>query len=374
MTFEEILNSKLVQLPLRQQVEEDDFQEFLYDQLDEFHGYILDSRMLTEDSAFDEKMFRNRINALVKGIKNSVFSYYDGKPFNAYRSLEQAINDSNILGYLPDNSKIKKHSSFYRMRTVGGNFALSRKDMFHPPFQIRGKLGANRYSIPGFPSLYLSSRIYVAWEELLRPNIDDVQVVRVQNEEPLTFLDLTTDRYTQQNYIKGYEYTLNNERWKELYAVMAWPLIAACSVKVKNRQNSFKPEYIIPQLLLQWVRNNRRVTGIRYSSTHINYNNPNITGDYFNLVIPVKENKVKGFCNWLSNTFSVTAPSSWALQQFSSGLQQFHYNRDELKIKTRDLNEKIELSEGMAIPYSQTNFYKMEWSLQASKATLIQSN
>ncbi|MFW1494652.1 hypothetical protein ACEV9S_24505, partial [Vibrio parahaemolyticus] len=50
---------------------------------------------------------------------------------------------------------------------------------------------------------------------------------------------------------------------------MTWPLIAACSIRVKNPSDNFKPEYIIPQLLLQWARDYKSIDGIRYTSTHI---------------------------------------------------------------------------------------------------------
>jgi len=52
---------------------------------------------------------------------------------------------------------------------------------------------------------------------------------------------------------------------------MIWPLVLACSVKVKNIEDDFKPEYIIPQLLLQWVRERDDIDGISYQTTHIDF-------------------------------------------------------------------------------------------------------
>lgn len=41
-----------------------------------------------------------------------------------------------------------------------------------------------------------------------------------------------------------------NEPNEVISYLIIWPLMAACSVRVKNTTNTFKPEYIIPQLLL----------------------------------------------------------------------------------------------------------------------------
>jgi hypothetical protein len=40
---------------------------------------------------------------------------------------------------------------------------------------------------------------------------------------------------------------------------VCWPLIAACSIKVKNPGANFKPEYVVPQLILQWITDETRI-------------------------------------------------------------------------------------------------------------------
>ena len=74
---------------------------------------------------------------------------------------------------------------------------------------------------------------------------------------------------------------------------MTWPLIASCSIQVNDYTDNFKPEYIIPQFLLQWARDNKEIDGIRYSSTHIERNSLQGHSGLSNLVLPVKENKEK---------------------------------------------------------------------------------
>ena len=48
--------------------------------------------------------------------------------------------------------------------------------------------------------------------------------------------------------------------------IYTYPLRAACSLVVKHPDGKFIEEYIIPQLLLQWVINDEDFDGIRYES------------------------------------------------------------------------------------------------------------
>lgn len=269
MTFKEILHQDIIKLPKTQEIPENSFREFFDAIFTKFLDMIKSSNNLSEERDFKADIFKNGIRKLVHGIQKSINAYYRDSPFDAYRFLRDGIKDSNIIGYLPPNSTFIKGANFYRMRVHKGNYLLAQKQLFHIPFNIRGKVSTQRYSIPGFPSLYLSNCTYVAWEEMQRPSFNEIQVSRLVNQRPIQCLDLTTSKYTNPKFNESISEGVIGYRWNELYAVMAWPLIAACSVKVKNRKDSFKPEYIIPQLLLQWIRNNKgkNVDGIKFSSS-----------------------------------------------------------------------------------------------------------
>ncbi|MFH4351795.1 hypothetical protein WAJ70_22165, partial [Acinetobacter baumannii] len=60
-----------------------------------------------------------------------------------------------------------------------------------------------------------------------------------------------------------------NEPNEVISYLIIWPLMAACSVRVKNTTNTFKPEYIIPQLLLQFIRYDEFFDGVSYFSTKV---------------------------------------------------------------------------------------------------------
>ncbi len=40
-----------------------------------------------------------------------------------------------------------------------------------------------------------------------------------------------------------------------------WPLIFACSIKINEKGRTFKSEYIIPQILLQVVKDRQNIDG-----------------------------------------------------------------------------------------------------------------
>ena len=140
---------------------------------------------------------------------------------------------------------------------------------------------------------------------------------------------------------------------------MTWPLIASCSIQVNDYTDNFKPEYIIPQFLLQWARDNKEIDGIRYSSTHIERNSLKGHSGLSNLVLPVKENKEKGFCNELTSTFNTTETISWQLIEFANGGQTYIYSIDEQKVLDRRV-PKIEIIKGIQSNYSATSFGKLE--------------
>lgn len=71
--------------------------------------------------------------------------------------------------------------------------ALKRKKgmvMFHIPITMRRQVGTERYSIPGYPCLYLGNSIYVCWEEMNRPLMSSCWVSRLKNTEELELEEL----------------------------------------------------------------------------------------------------------------------------------------------------------------------------------------
>ncbi|MDN5204583.1 hypothetical protein QQ008_24540 [Fulvivirgaceae bacterium BMA10] len=359
MNFLEILKSDITNLPIERS--NDSFKNALEKRLEIFNQAVQDSKYLSgpvNGSAFHPKPFKRRSAQIVNGITRTIEAYYEGNPHQAFTNLSKFMRESNLKGYLKKDHNIPEGTNFYRIRLKNSNFPLGRKELFHIPYDKRGIVGTQRYSIPGLPSLYLSNAIYVAWEELGRPGFDQIQAARIVNTQNLTLLDLKADIYNvnhhlEDNHIYG---------WQLLYAVMVWPLVAACSVKVKNRNDSFKPEYIIPQLLLQWINKND-LDGIKYSSTHINFKNNSHQGHFYNLVIPTKSFKNEaGHCENLKNKFKMTEILPMQLRQFMSQSDHLH-GQESIRTNVNPDIRNLELIKGNLEPYSSTSFGVLEHSL-----------
>lgn len=331
MNFEDIITNPFLHLPIKNN-SHDSFRNFLFKTLDDYLELLktLDENTIKIQGLSGTRNIDNIIkiqSSFIKGLKETLTFYLNGQPSDSYQKFNETLNNrTEKYKDIFNISTFKKEQDFYRIRIKSENFALNQTEMFHIPFELRNKVHTQRYSIPGFPSLYLSKTLYVAWEELKRPSVNDFQAVRLKNVEEIKYLDLTGTNITSNYYSHAaYKY------------LMTWPLIACCSVKVNNYDDSFKPEYIFPQLLLQWIRNNKSIDAIKYNSTHINYDGIETKGDLYNLVFPVKENKDFGHCRELLSMFEMTETISNQLLEFSFGGNMFIESSKEID----KINEKI---------------------------------
>ena len=145
--------------------------------------------------------------------------------------------------------------------------------------------------------------------------------------------------------------------------LITFPLTIACSIKVKNPTGNFKPEYIIPQLLLQYISRNDKIDGLKFLSTKVDYSKLyNI--DAYNYVFPVKTIKKEGFCSVLSELFHSTEPTSLELEEII-----YNPTTHPMVIGggTPSDTRQIELVEGQKSYYSTTSFGKIETTLRIRK-------
>jgi hypothetical protein len=99
-----------------------------------------------------------------------------------------------------------------------------------------------------------------------------------------------------------------NESFLESCIVL-WPLIAACSITTAPGGGHFFPQYIVPQMLLRWVRSEQKVDGIRYFSTRT----PKGGYPYFNCAFPARNIRHEGRCSYLREKFKMTDPIAWSV-------------------------------------------------------------
>jgi len=254
------------------------------------------------------------------------------------------------------NPTIQFRGHLYRARPMGSDplATLNLDDIFHMPFDLRHKVSSQRYSVPGLPCLYLGGSLWICWEELGRPTFHNLQVSRFAAAPDASVLDLAWRPRVIAHFLRC-------PQGRELSAefvvgqIMCWPLLASCSVKRRYRglDAPFVAEYILPQLLLRSIRDQKLCDGLRYFSTQVTgyVHYPDAGANY---VFPVQTKTAAGHCQVLSGKFAFTSPISWSMLQSS-----------DIPPNVGRLFEKweIPLGDHEYIQYGKTEFAALERKL-----------
>lgn len=252
------------------------------------------------------------VKQLSKSISDSINVYYSGSIIDAYNILEVGLKDAKDFLISEITPLYDKNQSFYRIR-FGNSIAYSPENMFHIPFELRENAHQGRYSIAGIPCLYLADSVYTCWLELNKPPIEKCQISRFELVKsdfkfidfswyPKRFFTIISSNLAyakKQGDIQYFKQRLRSY-------LVTWPLLFACSVIAKEENTPFKPQYIISQLLMQWVKKYEGVDGIKYFSSKMPLSEAEINSTFNNLALPVKTNKAKGLCDELSKEFKAT--------------------------------------------------------------------
>ena len=224
------------------------------------------------------KIFQS-IEKMHNVIQSCIAKYMCGNITKANVYFNNQWKKANIITY---NELYRSHL-FYRMRSKKeGEQNFEAPDLLHIPLNKRDLIKNQRFSINGFPCLYLSTSLYQCWEELRRPNLRNLYATGIMFTEDLKLFDLRLIRKIKTT--------------KQLEAFLQrLPLILACSIKVKDDKGIFIPEYIISQSVLHTIIDKTNgIDGILYSSMRKDYDYYNADGNIMdydrneNIVIPAK--------------------------------------------------------------------------------------
>ena len=331
----------------------------------------IDEGTITDEIKANRKKIKNVCNLIIK----SATTYYAGFPSRAYNEFEEAmtiIEDFLILQNV--GIVFSELTPYYRARKGDGK-RYQRHEMFHIPFEHRERVTTQRYSVPGLPCLYLSNSIYVCWEELRRPDINKMQISRCKLENMrYKFLDISLTPSLMCTILEeisskeSAEFSKQTQKealdsWNKgsLNFIMRRPLIAACSIKVNKEDGAFKPEYIFPQFLMQWINENE-ISCVQYISTQLQFNhiNNNLFFYFSNLAIPAKTSEKSGYCNFLKKEIKLTDTVSWPT------LLASYPNLNFPKLDTNNFDnlmkkmQEIEIIKNQKVKYSETIFGIME--------------
>lgn len=341
-TFKNILNDQNLYLPIRWNGS--DFSDTLGKL---FNHYIKQLELLSNVNGNEY----NSIHVNLKDIKRvcgllirSVNHYLNGFPSKAYSTFEiimkllmsnplEIYQKSVMEQFEVSGNRLKKNDDLklFRVVSVQDNKPYSRTRVFHTPYNMRSKVSTSRYSIAGYPSLYLGTTLPLCCEEInINPHQSFALASKFKLEKALEYTD-TNVRVIELG-VKPQDF-LNIERGNEIYgrriskallddrsirsSYLFWyPLIASCSYIRVDKNDPFAAEYIIPQLLMQWVRNEicsnndddyDQLVGIRYFSCA----SIKASDMGFNYVFPTsgkQKSPELPYCSVLAKSFRLTSP------------------------------------------------------------------
>ena len=231
------------------------FESYLCKLLDEYQAMVmsLESQMVTE-------IVEKEIASSIKIIKEVLSLYSSACVAQSILKLQNYIVNcgDNLLEITISMGQVEDRN-WYRMRMQEPHSKIfPAQQMFHIPFKQRGKVNTQRYSLPGYPCLYVSRSVWAAWEEMHEPKLADFCVSRLELQSDIKVLDL---RMVSSEEI---------DRLDVVRLLCTFPLIIACSVKTLNPDDNFKPEYIIPQLVMLSIVESKKYDGCAYTSTQKN--------------------------------------------------------------------------------------------------------
>lgn len=273
-----------------------------------FKNYI----QYLETQNVDSSIISN-VRQFHKKIHMSIIEYYSGQHGAArafFNDAMEYINVEELCSPIRENDFFRARSYSEEQKKSGHIFG--KDDMFHIPMEKRYLVSTQRYSFPGMPCLYLGTSYEVCCTELGNWDIDlPIAKITRTTSTDVNILDLF--------FLDKYDISkINSEDWNKIYSL--WPIIASCSFSYKEKNKmTFRPDYIIPQLLLEYIIDNnfdrkiRGITGdiigIRYHSVQspfFDIKEKKFDKNYVNYVFPILSDAKNGHCTTLKELFEVT--------------------------------------------------------------------
>lgn len=342
-TFREIFDDVELHLPLRWNGS--DFYVTLKGLLDRYMQRLYEFCYTKGGSDNDVKVDYNGIKQVCRVLVDAVRYYYDGFPSEAFYSFECAMSIlmrnplkiyKSVMEQFDDfNDAYRKNDKLrlFRVVSVDDNKPYSRERVFHTPYTLRSKVSTSRYSIAGYPSLYLGTTLALCCEEIgekvknkfalasmfkieesLAQSQAEIEIIEL-GIKPQDFLGQDHRNESRRRYVPS---ELTRDSAIQSAYLLWYPLIASCSFIRTNKEDPFASEYIIPQLLMQWVRRYyadfrncegySQLVGIRYFSCA----SVRASDMGYNYVFPTsgqqKSDKLP-YCNMLCKAFQLTNPT-----------------------------------------------------------------
>lgn len=263
-----------------------------------------------------DENWRMQMSILCQALTKSYSLFNMGLIGDCYDLVYDVIFKQFSPSDLGIATTLKKNTELFRMRSSNHSYLYDKMGMSHIPFNLRNKISNQRFSLSGFPCLYLGSSLYVCWEELNRPNFENANSALFITQKELKLLDL---RFPA------------NLTSKE--SLLQFLLAASASLKSSEPNDTFKAEYIIPQAILHslvkhnYVSNeDNQYDGIIYTSSFY-WTSDKLWDDenlFFNIVIPASissltetgSNNVNNYSTKIITSFEIKGPCTYNLYDY----------------------------------------------------------
>ena len=278
--FKHIMEDKALHLPKRW--DGNSFPDSVKELLD--HYYTLVEKNTQNETGYCDKEFLNKLWCIISKLVIAIEEYQNGFPaeaFNVFCEVMENLSETPLLVYDKCGHAIEPFYNcdndplrLFRAVRVEDNKPFSRVRVFHTPYNLRSKVSTSRYSIAGHPSLYLGTSLELCCSEIKADPFKDLVLsssfcIDREYEQTNVAVKVYELSIKPQDFIRNNQQFLNdnpqrikrqvpeeltwNRKTKDAY-LLWFPLIAACSFIRINKTDPFAAEYIIPQLLMQWVR------------------------------------------------------------------------------------------------------------------------
>lgn len=272
--------------------------------------------------------FKPSLGFICDCILEAIRKYLNGYTHESYIRFSEAMDflyDNPLIIHKKENAhkpfNPRKDLTLYRVRYIQGNATIVRKMIFHAPNSKRAKIATCRYSIPGFPSLYLGTTIKLCREESPAAKFDDQMIAsRFEMNTYDVIIKVLDLSIKPSDFVKnernkrkiGEEIVYSQLSSQEIRcSYLFWyPLIAGCSYMRTDKSDPFAVEYILPQFLMQWIRSKyveHELIGIRYFSCA----STKASRMGYNYVFPVSGKWLEPeteYCEVLARVFKLTEP------------------------------------------------------------------
>ena len=323
-----LLHGKRLRQPFIYDPATSSFRDDLKARLDNFMERINKFRPSNGDLEDYIHSHREEFQTICNLLTMSLDEYLTGSAGKAYDRIEELFNTplfrNNITHLIKNMSRYSPSVDIapplFRVRLSDQDIG-TRESMFHIPFNQRELVRNQRYSIAGLPCLYLGTSLYVCWQEMGKPDLNKLYLSRYkmssfESARSVKFLNFAYSLETlkHNNDLEAlFENDIHSLNVQKAYLVF-FPLLLACSYNRAHTNASFHAEYIVPNLLLQWINKEKsQVKGISYFSTKTKQLRHHDIGINFVFPPDTVAPQNKGYCPFLKENFKLSKAISWQL-------------------------------------------------------------